>query len=948
MLGLSCRVTTSVPVRPVKHVQGGDALLFHANVQGLSTAVDSLSLLFDRLNPAVVCLSEHWLNKINIDLYHFNNMQLVSWFCRDLHIHGGVSCFVREDIACKPLSLQQYCTEMIAEFCGVLIPELRSVVVAVYRPCNGDFKLFLSGLDDVLRSCVCPDNYVYLLGDFNCEFRFSSRERDDLLLLLSSYGLRHTINEPTRIAVGHESCIDNIVVPGSVGGLRAEVLHTVVVSDHSCQHMRVSNSAGSGGSRYRSTIGRPITERGLARMRGELSETDWGWFELAGSDVQDCAAFLCDFCSFIADREFPQKRVNMKVGQPVNWFSGELRRMRDIIMAINNIYCVTGDPECKAVLGALRRDYRRGIANAKRSAFNRYLVNSKNYARDAWRVVNSVRGRSAVSLPGGFAPDVINDYFIAVPDDLVQDLPAPARDFRYYMDAVPPVHASCFLKPVTPEELLDVIGGLSNSTSFDCYNLNSRIVKSVADVVQRPLLTLFNRCLVEGIFPDAFKLSRVVAVFKRGDSSQLDSYRPISIVPIFGKILEILINSRLQRFFDSFGVINEGQYGFRNSRSAVQAVRAVLQNIVNAFEAGEVVSASLMDLSRAFDCVDHSILLAKLGHFGIRGVPLNLLSSYLTGRCQYVCVDGVRSVPGGVRRGVPQGSVLGPLLFILYTTDFGSRASGRCILYADDTTLLDTAPDYPTLTATVEDSVRGASDWFTANGLRANPGKTQTIRFQTRGSHGESIKLLGIVIDDILSWRPHIAYISGKLASVIYLLRSLRCCLHRDVLVMTYHALFGSRIIYGVAFWGGSVDALVVFRLQKWAIRTIAGVDRRTHCRPLFVKFKVLTLPCLYILHSLLEVHRVEGTFTRQSEVHEYGTRSSHLIRTRRFRLTRSTKNSPNLGLYNALPAELKRLPYRAFSVKLKRFLLVEAFYSVVDFRESLSTAAGINYFVGP
>lgn len=527
-----------------------------------------------------------------------------------------------------------------------------------------------------------------------------------------------------------------------------------------------------------------------------------------------------------------------------------------------------------------------------------------------------------------------------MPEELTGGLPDSTYTYMHYLKKTQRIASTCFFMPTSSNEVFNVINGLSNSGSLDFYYINSKIVKATADIISPFLASLYNKCFVCGTFPKAFKISRVTAVFKKGDPDQLGNYRPISIIPVFGKIFEVLINTRLQRFFDTEDVITDRQFGFREMRSAVQAVREVIKCVVNAFEAGEAVSASLLDLSRAFDCVEHSILLNKLEHWGIRGAPMQLMSSYLTGRCQYVRVDGVLSAPKRVQRGVPQGSILGPLLFILYTSDFAAcRGSGACDLYADDTTLIDTASDSLSLPRVVGDTVEGALDWFLANRLKANSDKTQSIVFRTKRSTQVSVRLLGIVLDDTLSWGPHLAYLSGKLASTVYLLRSLRDSIDVGTLVGVYHALFGSRVTYGVSLWGGSSDSIVVFRLQKWALRTIARVDRRTHCRPFFIQFRILTVPSLYILHSLAEVHRVADSFTRQSEVHDHGTRSSHLIRTRRFRLDKSTRNSLDLGLYNALPTGLKELSYCLFCSSLKRLLLGRAFYTVREFRDYLSAA---------
>jgi Reverse transcriptase (RNA-dependent DNA polymerase) len=324
-------------------------------------------------------------------------------------------------------------------------------------------------------------------------------------------------------------------------------------------------------------------------------------------------------------------------------------------------------------------------------------------------------------------------------------------------------------------------------------------------------------------------------------------------------------------------------------------------------------------------------------YYGIRGVVHDLYKSYLSGRYQAVSCQNTVSDFLPVAHGIPQGSILGPLLFLIYTNDLSDYMRPvKSILFADDTTFVCSAGNKAEVANCSVSVLAKAEHWFVANRLKLNSNKTQVLEISTvsNSSNGTSARLLGITLDSGLTWKCHISSLRSKLCSVLFLLRRLGSIVDLSALRPTYFSLFHSRIGYGTALWGNSTDATSIFRLQKKALRIMAGAGFRQPCKPLFISFKVMSLPSLYLFSVLISIHSQSTVITKQSDIHDHHTRLANNLRTGRYRLEKSKRNSPDYNLYNILPENFKKLSRNRFKKELKCFLLINCFYSVQEYIE--------------
>ena len=261
----------------------------------------------------------------------------------------------------------------------------------------------------------------------------------------------------------------------------------------------------------------------------------------------------------------------------------------------------------------------------------------------------------------------------------------------------------------------------------------------------------------------------------------------------------MVIKEQLTAYFESNSIFSTAQYGFRRNFSTVDALEKFISSIISGFDEHKSTLTILCDLSKAFDCVSHTILINKLQYYGITGKELDLFISYLSGRTQSVCFMGQFSEFSNIDCGVPQGSVLGPLLFLIMVNDLSFNVNCESIQFADDTSLYMSSCNIMDLNNFMANSLEQATMWFEANGFTMNISKTQQLLFTLKNIRPNDMssheKLLGIYLDTNLTWTEHINFICIRLSRVIYLLRHLRKTISKVYLKSAYYGFFHSILV---------------------------------------------------------------------------------------------------------------------------------------------------------
>ena len=571
-------------------------------------------------------------------------------------------------------------------------------------------------------------------------------------------------------------------------------------------------------------------------------------------------------------------------------------------------------------------DYRRVLKKTKKNAKTKYYTGkfreANGNSKKTWDLINHIRGKRKRQIKPSFTinntkvtnrriiANEFNKYFVSLASNLneayneigeisVNKLPS-------FYDYLPSSNTSTiYMRDCTPEEVNKIISELKNGKSSD---IPIHIVKKSAGIISPLLSVLYNECMRDGIFPDDMKTGRISPIYKKDNEELLENYRPVSTLAVFGKIFEKIIYSRLYSFLQSQNILYENQYGFRKDHSTSHALNFSVNYIESCLKKKQHVLGIFVDLSKAFDTIPHQELLSKLDNYGIRGNANKLIASYLSNRFQYVSVLGHDSEKLPVIYGVPQGSCLGPLLFILYINDICRVTdSGKFLLFADDTNIFVADQCEKRLYDKANKILNLVHMYMKCNLLHINIKKCCYIHFkpfrnkvESNKNNGEEhtlllnnvvikrvkeAKFLGVIIDEGLKWDAHTRFLNCKLKCEIGKLCRIRTVVPKEYHKELYHTLFESHLGFGISVWGGiSTNKLKpLFTTQKKCIRIMFG-DReaylnkmctsartrtrncqklgtdfyeKEHTKPLFKDQNLLTVHNLYKYTCLLEMFKI-------------------------------------------------------------------------------------------
>ena len=503
-----------------------------------------------------------------------------------------------------------------------------------------------------------------------------------------------------------------------------------------------------------------------------------------------------------------------------------------------------------------------------------------------WKSLNKLLGRSktgnSVKFINNEAGEIINiphevastfnNYFTSIPTSIQSTLP-PSHES--YASTVPINDTSIFLINSCMFEVQDICKDMTKS---DNKGTPLKFIKLSLTELSIIISDLFNLSLNEAIYPDCLKISRVTPIFKSGSHSHLNNYRPISVTSYVNKIFEKLLFKRLNSFINDCHLLNENQYGFRRSRDTQQATLKLLSAIISSIEDKQYCACVFLDFRKAFDTVDHELLLHKLNRFGIRGVAENLIRSYLSNRKQYVSIDGHTSdLIQCPSIGVPQGGCLSPLLYILYANDLPCVITqGQPVMFADDTSLVISGTTPEQLHTKINEQMHKVYDWCNYNRLSLNISKTKYIIFGFRKVDIPEIvvandkiecvptyKYLGFQLDNKLNYDHHIRYLKNRLSTNKFITYKIKSYISSRAAKSFYHAHVQSILTYGICVWGARLLEENGFKkLKKLQNQIVLNLffktgDTMIEINKVYKRNNILKLEDLYKLNTCVLAYRI-------------------------------------------------------------------------------------------
>ena len=527
------------------------------------------------------------------------------------------------------------------------------------------------------------------------------------------------------------------------------------------------------------------------------------------------------------------------------------------------------------------------IERAKRDYFDRVFLAYKCDMKRTWQVISETlnRNKRKHDMPSLFTHEgrdlvdsteianALHTYFANIGKNLSSQINQNnvIADYKQYLTS--PTRETLKFECITKDYTIKAIDNLENKNSSGHDGISNTLLKTIKNDISQSLTIIINQMLTTGIFPDAFKLSKVIPLFKKGDSSLLVNYRPISLLPTISKVFERVIHDQMYEYFNQFNLLAEQQYGFRKQHSTEYAAIKLIDHVSKEMEAGKTPTSVYIDLSKAFDTLTFEVLLYKLKYYGVTDTAFDLLKSYLTNRKQYVVFDGCQSEHVKIYTGVPQGSILGPLFFSIYINDL-ITVSDRLnfLMYADDTTIYFNLEDFDNLTkeTDINRELEKVNIWLKLNKLSLNTQKTKLMLFHRKQKHLDEINVvingieiehvpsfnfLGIMLDENLSWKSHIEMVGNKISKVTGILYRLKNVFPENVLFVLYNSLIVSYMNYGLLLWGIHSHKLEL--LQKKALRLMTNSNYLAHTTPLLIKHGLLNVRDMYKLKLLMFYYKL-------------------------------------------------------------------------------------------
>ena len=498
---------------------------------------------------------------------------------------------------------------------------------------------------------------------------------------------------------------------------------------------------------------------------------------------------------------------------------------------------------------------------------------------------------------------------------------------------------------------------LNEKKAIGIENIPIRFLKMTSEITSSLLSNLFNKCILRGSFPNRLKIAKVTPLYKSGPTHKTTNYRPISILSSFSKIFEKIIYNRLNNYFSTHNVLAKEQFGFRTKHSTNHVISDVTNKLQNLRDNNYSTCLILLDLSKAFDTVNHKILLNKLEKYGIRGNSLTLIRSYLTNRKQTVHINNTYSLQQTLTCGVPQGSILGPLLFSIYINDLPKASKFETRLYADDTALMLSEVKINELNENVNRELVKVEHWLNANKLSLNYTKTKYLLIKpfknkcvepfdfdvkikgVKIDRCYSIKYLGILLDEDLSWKPHISNLRKKLSQGVGIIAKMKNYLNKQNLIALYYTFFYSHILYGILGWGSISETeikpiqilqnkvLRIINKSTWKDRvTINALHKSLNILKIadIYNFELSKFMYLYHTQSLPEIF--DPYFLPIEQAHHYNTRSKS---NQNYYLNSVRKNSGKksikfLGvkMWNQIPPTIKSYTFYRYKKECRQILI--------------------------
>lgn len=936
--------------------------------------------------PHVIILTEIWIEEHEVPQYRIE--KFVSFAnCNCQSRSGGVLIYLSEELTGHRIvtngmrSADVLWLEIKLEAAN--IPFVFSIL-GIYRLHNHSVDSFVQEIDDFLNKIDSPN--LVISGDLNIDLLKNTSQTDNYLTKMASHGLASLIDQPTRITSETSTCIDHIFFRRNAR-TRIEYTTLVVHSEVSDHLMTVlylkSNHPVKNNHRSETVI-----KIDYNKLRESLNKYDWSCI-LSQTDASvGFDLFIKTLQQFIQDAKKEiaiHTQVKLKPWMNDNLLSLIIRKnalYKKTLKHPNDIVLLTSYKKFKNTIQV-------EVRKTKNTFYQRQFNDNHKNPKKQWKTIYELTGNKDKSDRKIFLYDynntlvqdqsrvanIFNDFFLTIADELRTNIELEMDEISRAANFSEPANNrfpqgslsknSIFFYPTTKSEIINIVNKLESSKAPGFDEITPIVIKNIISSIENVLVHLINLSLNSGVFPDVLKKAILKPLYKKNEKTNPTNYRPIALLSIFSKIIEKVVKCRLVNYLDNLQFFSNKQYGFRSKRNTSDALLNFMTQVYEEVNKGKCSAGIFVDVMKAFDTVDHEILLSRMYDAGVRGIPFKWFKSYLNNRSHITRVGNVFSNTGIIRHGIPQGSVLSGPLFLIYVNNLCEGAfKGNLVAFADDIALFYSSTTLKQLRKDMQEDINLLRLWFTKNYMVMSP-KTKYIIFNLSRDIAFSkelkyhsldctadldcdcrvieqvtyIKYLGLNVDAKLSWKIHIDSLKMKLLKYIRIFYMLKTVCKKDLLKTVYYALISSKIEYGLEIWGGTYITTLkpIIILQKCFIRLVSNKAKLEHTEPLFKDLNILPFRNLYIFKVLKIFYDKSG-----DDRHDIGLRSQTLRRCANVFVPKPNSTAfKNFFLYlapkffNKMPDSIKTCENkRKFCKMLKNYLIdnnnTESFYNTL------------------
>lgn len=937
------------------------------NFQNIYSKIDQFSCIFLNIRslrtnffPFLAAIN-HLLDSIQIIILvetnisdeeekFFNIRSFKSIFFNRKHRRGGgIAIFIKESQSYE-VSFPQYKTfESILVLTTIQNEDYK--MLALYRPpTSANTRPFCKELSELINLQEKPNNLI-IAGDFNIDILKNNCYVTEYLDLISSKGLKICNEyEFTRIDDSKKSKtnIDHILIRSRKESKQiSSIIVRSDISDHFPIHFSITSSSLAL-MKKKSFEFQVLNE---SKLSSKMNDTNWNKLMIE-TDTENIYDQICkQFDEIYKDSYELKKNVRKNKHNP--WFNNEILYLCKKRDHLHKLWLKQGKSK------TLEREYKtfrnqtnKKIIWARNEYYKNKLDDCEKDARKTWSVINEILGKKTANIDEDLVKNMKTNDALQLANKFAEEFNLNVQkaihnctEVTRHSEATGSCSNSIFLGEVSEEDVYNVLGQLNTRKGPGLDFIRAKELKNHRDILY-PLITfLINSIIRQKTIPNAMKTAMVRPIFKAGKKTDITNYRPISIMPSLEKVFEEILCCRLNDFIKKFEIIDNRQYGYQKGKN-MNLLLGNFANLLNINLSKNLHTFVLfLDFTKAFDTIPHAKLLDQMEKIGIRGECYQLFENYLKCRTMVVKIQNKISEAHEVEYGVPQGSKLGPILFLIFANSLLKTIKTQDVFaYADDTAVAISHRDVHIGARKLQEEIRRIGNWCHDYGLLLNPTKTKIMHIRAphirrtnicftfedpcpRSTEKNKIKLeivgtykyLGIIIDENLKWNQQIDRIRKKLRSVTYILKHLSYCCKKEVLLKVYYALGESYLRYGITAWGSSGKFSNLQKSQNAVLKILANAKVDT--LPLKVEniFKLVNLNEYYekmeyripITHEYKTRAKTEGKYQKPKFFNTYGKFSLPCLMPR---------------LLNTLPPELLNVRN-----KLKRKKLLKNFFTEIE-----------------